>query len=368
MKKSFLLYIYLYCYALHAYLDIAKMGYEQYQDIIINNTVVQKANYNHFDCETRYAIIKGFLNQFERPFTLLDIGASQGYYSFRTAYDYPCVCVMIENNNKDYPRTGDQLLDLCIENTSLHNIIFLQCLLDHNKLARLGECEHFDVVLALNVAHRIDPQNWSKTIDLLLTLGSWLIIEVPPSENYNKKTDMELYVEQKGGIALGKAPRHCSKTGALATLYLVATNKDTITRKTYIQKVNTKEPYEVISTFKEKYIVKKNSKISWAPGINLLTFKMLNGVFPKSSTLLEALKNAEDMNHRDWMINNMILQGKKITMIDNDPTANYICNAKNIELTQKLLMLSSPEEVESFFWNILVPSVARLMKEFDEFD
>jgi len=88
-----------------SFLDITKHGHEQYQDIIINDVVVKKANRNH-DTESRYKIIREVLNQYRRPFCMLDIGASQGYFSFRAAHDYDCVCVMIEGNNAEYPKVG----------------------------------------------------------------------------------------------------------------------------------------------------------------------------------------------------------------------------------------------------------------------
>ena len=92
------------------FIDITQHGYEQYQDIIINNCLIKPAStkiqgqtINH-DCTTRYRIIKNILDQYKRPFTMLDIGASQGYYSFKTAYDFPkAVCVMIEGDNASIP-------------------------------------------------------------------------------------------------------------------------------------------------------------------------------------------------------------------------------------------------------------------------
>ncbi len=111
-----------------SFLDITKYGHEQYQDIIINDVVVKKANGNH-DTKARYKIIQEVLNQYRRQFCMLDIGASQGYFSFRAAHDYDCVCVMIEGNNAEYPKVGTQLLNLCEANDSLENIILLNNLI-----------------------------------------------------------------------------------------------------------------------------------------------------------------------------------------------------------------------------------------------
>ena len=130
-----------------SFLDITKYGQEQYQDVIINGVVVKKASGNH-DTEARYKIIREVLNNYRRPFCMLDIGASQGYFSFRAAHDYDCVCVMIEGNNAEYPRVGSQLLDLCKANDSLENIILLNKEVVPEDLLKLGECESFSVVLA----------------------------------------------------------------------------------------------------------------------------------------------------------------------------------------------------------------------------
>ncbi|MBI5274760.1 MAG: hypothetical protein HY860_06900, partial [Chlamydiales bacterium] len=130
------------------FIDITKFGYEQYQDIIINEDVVKSATNNHHDCEIRYLLIKKVLQQYTRPFTLLDIGAAQGYYSLKAAGDFrKSVCVMLEGNNPTYPLIGDQLKSICEDNTNLNNIIFLNRPIDLKDLIQLGTCEHFDVVL-----------------------------------------------------------------------------------------------------------------------------------------------------------------------------------------------------------------------------
>jgi cyclopropane fatty-acyl-phospholipid synthase-like methyltransferase len=162
--------------------DITKYGYEQYQDIVINNVVVKKASGNH-ETEIRYKIIQEVLNKYRRRFEMLDIGASQGYYSFRAAHDYDCVCVMIEGNNPSYPRVGKQLFDLCKMNDSLKNLILLNKQVIPEDLQKLSECESFSVVLALNIIHWLGPR-WKETTDAILNLGDNIIIETPPQESH----------------------------------------------------------------------------------------------------------------------------------------------------------------------------------------
>lgn len=350
------LFLFIILLPINAYIDIAKLGYEQYQDIIINNKIVQKANFNHHDCHTRYNIVQSVLKQFQRPFTMLDIGASQGYYSFRTAFDYQeSVCVLIETDF--FPLAGTQLFDLCKANTILKNIIYLNTSLTNDKIKRLGECENFDVILAMNVLHHIEPNNWRETADLIMKLGKWVIFETPPSEDHTKKSDIEKYIEAKGAIALGKAPRHCSQTGAMATIYLVKSTEDQQIKSNVYYTGLRDDTYAIISTTEEKYLIKHNSKILWVPGINLVTFKMLDGVYPEAETLCKALDDAVDYNHTDWSFCNMILQGPKIAMIDNnDPDKAeqpIYCSPKNIALTKKLIKIRNPAEARLFMEDVL---------------
>ena len=213
------------------YLDIAQLGYEQYQDIIIDGVVVQPANYNHRDCSIRYEMINTVLKQYNRPFTMLDIGASQGYYSFRAAADYPqSVFVMVEDNNHDYPMSGTQLLDLCKANSKLNNVIFLKKILTIADAKRFSECEHMDVVLALNIIHWF-KDSWQEITDILLRMGSNIIIETPPQEvivgedNNSYRAAIESYLIEKKAVVIGKVPRHTSDS--VATVYLIEGQKST---------------------------------------------------------------------------------------------------------------------------------------------
>ena len=101
----------------------------------------------------------------------------------------------------------------------------------------------------------------------------------------------------------------------------------------------------------------------WIPGINLLTFKMCQGAYPTPEMLKEELSVIRDPSHNDWMINNMIVQGNKIELIDyNDPTHNPGGpgggnNALIDELYinhSRLMDLNDPVKIEHYFWNYLI--------------
>jgi hypothetical protein len=356
----------------YGYLDITKQGYEQYQDIIINGEVVQKATHNHQDGEARFAILDQVLQQYKRPFTMLDIGASQGYYSFKAAQKYPqSVFVMIEGNNQHYPLIGTQLLDLCKENTALNNIVLLNKAIELADLQRLGECEHFGVVVVFNIIHWFD--DWKTVTDAILNLGKNIIIETPPQEPQlpqelnTKRQQIIDYLIAQGAQTLGYVKRHTSNTQS--PIFWIQTNKHYLERKTWLSKQKLEQTHEVLSDFNKKELHKKVSyppdtyqTTPWIPGINLLTFKMYNGTYPEPATLKEAVRKLPTNNHNDWIANNMIVAGNQLHMIDSDdPThapggldsGRRFCS--KFYLRYDLFFdLHDRKDIEKFFWNRLV--------------
>ena len=56
----------------------------------------------------------------------------------------------------------------------------------------------------------------------------------------------------------------------------------------------------------------------WLPGINLLTFKKLNGVWPTRDMIEKSVVQLNDRWLGDMKIYNLIVQGKNIVPIDFD--------------------------------------------------
>jgi len=282
----------------YSFHDITKHGHEQYQDIIINNAVIKKASGDHRDNQLRYHIIQKILDRYQRPFGMLDIGASQGYYSLRTAHDYNCVCVMIEGNNPAYPKVGSQLLQICKANHLLNNIILLNKQVIPRDLKRLSECECFDIVLALNIIHWFGPL-WKDVADAILKMGDNIIVETPPQEEIVGKKEnalrksIEEYLLFNNATILGKAPRHTSDK--MATIYLIEAEKKTLARKQWLSPVESFDHFTISSNYKTKTSTKKlqHSALQvqdWHPGINLMTFLMYSGAYPERNQIKTAVK------------------------------------------------------------------------------
>ncbi len=156
--------------------------YKPYQDIVINNQIVYRG-WNSSYCELRYKIIKDIITPItsRRVMTLLDLGAAQGYFSFRLLYDFDLVSIMIENGQSALEATSEEainfLKELCRYNQYRGNIILLNATLSPQTLYEFARHEHVDIILALSIIHHI--YDWKNFIDALVQIGDVVIVEIP---------------------------------------------------------------------------------------------------------------------------------------------------------------------------------------------
>ncbi len=179
-----------------------------YQDVVIGGEIYPVGTDL---CEPRYDLIRPILDFYNRPFSLFDLGAAQGYFSFRIARDYPhSICVMAEANDTSYySRHGDMLYDLCLKNCDLNNIFYLNKRMDVSDLSFLNQREHFDVVVAFLVVHLMDEKlkEQINIINSLLTLGDNLILEVANDVGVIHTAYVEYLSQSLGGQYLGEVKR-----------------------------------------------------------------------------------------------------------------------------------------------------------------
>ena len=296
---------------------LAQVRDEIYQDIVIDGVTIKEGVR---DCEIRYPNIKKILDQYQRPFTVLDIGASEGYFSLRIAREYDCTCVMLE---------GDKTLllpQICGLNKQRDNVVVLEKFITPQDLKELGECEHFDLVLAFNVVHQLKDK-WKETIDALLTLGDHVLIETPPpgcrtSANKENLPLIEAYLSQNpSGKVVDRVPRY-GRPGLpgpdqkYSNVYLFEMHKNILLKPTW-GSPNLRF-YAINSNFKEKTLYKPriDKTLPWKRGINLWTFKYLNGVYPAENVIHQEIKRLSTFAHGDFLPWNMIVQGNNLELID----------------------------------------------------
>lgn len=146
-----------------------------YQDIWVKGKLFKKGSR---ECAARYEHIKKYLNKLDKPFTVLDIGANSGYFSFRIAEDFDATVTMIES------RKG--IVNIMEKNNN-NKVKLIHKRVNVNDLNDLAKNNHYDVVLALSFIHHSD--DYGKLANAIFKLGDHVFIE-PPSidERKNKKT------------------------------------------------------------------------------------------------------------------------------------------------------------------------------------
>lgn len=312
---------------------------ELYQDQYVNGSVIVKGKR---DCESRYDTLKPLFASYNRPFTILDIGANFGYYSLRAATEYGATVVMVESEENEVKT----LMYLAEQNDCRDRVTILNTRFDLYKLKELSKCEHFDVVFALNVIHHFDTKETLDVCKTFTELGDHLILETPPANDTGAcgQNNLQMildFFDVEEAIELGKFKRHTSDT--YSEMKMIQTNKTVLEWPFYeYEELFTRDGVDVEgmksrevdgakclveSTFDSKKInnPRKKESIDWIPGINLLTFVKLNGIYPSVDDITEKISNREilgdykwDNSNKDIIIHNFILNGRNLHMIDFD--------------------------------------------------
>jgi len=373
MKKLFFLF-YLFANQMHgdapALFDLEAEGLEQYQDVYVQGTILKKASYNERFMEERFAIVNSVLQKYERPFTLLDIGAAQGYFSIRAAESYPeSVFVMLEGSNPVYPKISMQLASICKLNHHLNNLVWLDKPLTLKDLKDMRACEHFDVILLLNMVHWF-PDQWKEMIDIAHSMSHVTILEVPPIEDSLPADQLYLrkqvhdYLSTLAKQSIRGVPRHTDPS--LYTTYYILENKGPFAfQKTSLIHPNFGDrKHAIICDYQTKQLQKTDLVApflsytsEWKPGINLITYFMLQGAYPPRKELICYLP--VESSHKDWMLNNMALQGKQLALIDQNDQKNerggcgsHPYTPQLRERIEQLILIEDPEEFKKAFFDL----------------
>lgn len=323
-----------------------------YQDIFVNGQILAQGVK---DCESRYQAIKQILDLYKRPFTSVDIGASEGYFSFRTASDYNAICIMIEggySNNSCY-QPINKLLELCHKNSHLNNIILLGKFMQVDDLRLLAACEHFDIIFCFNILHHFGA-NAKSALEAILKLGDNIIIETPtPNDTASNRTTLELIISEikkRNGIKIGTFERHTNKN-AQGLMFWVKSHRKYLDRVFWTGHRCQENDFVIESSFTEKSFYKNSTKTlrPYIPGINLMTFKCLNGIYPTIDMLNSEFSKFKHTPHPELMLWNIILQGNSMCLIDCDEIRWTVDQKKAFEFTLEMLNKKTSAEVINYF-------------------
>ncbi len=249
-----------------------------------------------------------YLKKYHRPTTILTFGAFDEQFTSHIAQQHQSVVVVLKKDSNQ--KTKTYYKKNCIE-----NIILLDKQPTTNDLKILSESEHFDLVLIKNIFSMFPQSDWLNITHSILAMGNDIIISIRNSEELTS-----IHTELKENHQA-----EAIKTTSAETTYYIKKEKKLLNRSHWVRLAHTGDrvkKYTIHSTHTQKYIVKHYTqcecKTSWHAGINLFTFKALNGIYPTPLMLHIALQKHIGMKHTDYKIPNLILQGAKIIPIDHD--------------------------------------------------
>ncbi len=273
------------------------------------------------DCQERWNMIKPLL---PKEGVLLDIGTAEGFFLKKIAEETNLLAVGVEQKKNrafwQYKWLNDS-----------HKGKIVSCCFGMNrefsdKLMRV--CDFFDITLILSTLHWINSDEFLKNIS---RISGKVIIEIPELDDYNAtgQNFLNRIRRNYGNISkylntitgrkvdyIGKVKAHTSK---YRSLWLI--NGDYITER-HIPHLDfepkCKTNYKIEYSNNRVHFFKDFVEQSWTPGINLLTLKKMNIIFPK----LDWWKNkideiVGDINKNcDKRIHNVIVARDKLFWID----------------------------------------------------
>lgn len=351
MKKQFYVKFFACVYGSLGIFQVAAARlYQDYQDIVVDNVVVETGL---SDCQRCYDTLKPILDRYKRPITVLDLGAGQGYFSFRIAQDYDATCVMVEDNN-DSCRRADQLLELCHLNARLRNIALLNKKMSLQELQKLADCEHFDVVLAFDYIDHKDSA-WKQTVDAILRLGDNIFIQAPwssvPSEDTEQRAVIENLVARSGTLMLQTPCAYEPKIEE--QLFWFQCHKEGLRCKCFVWGSDDAymNLFRIKSTYTSKVFLKNGSSSGpeWKRGINLVTFLALNGTYPTKSDIKQTISKLTRERLSDFTPWNLIVQGSNLSLIDQSDKGYRVDIQKSLNFIHEVIDQPSVQGILHMF-------------------
>jgi 2-polyprenyl-3-methyl-5-hydroxy-6-metoxy-1,4-benzoquinol methylase len=297
---------------------------DTYNDIRVRGKTISPGYRNS---EKRYAEIFKFCKKFNRPISVLDLGAAEGYFTFRLAEDFPGVFVAVESDPER------KLLELCKKNNE-NNVLLLNKQMNLKNLKNIKEVQHFDIVLALNVIHHFD-EPFQDVLETLVSMSSFCFVEHPNSlENESTKNSKRIRIEkldlEKFEPVLLNTNPSCLGNSVNQKLernlwLLQNTQSKTIDRgwrgaTKYAEEFGPGNQITIKSNFDEINVDYglRDEKRNWIHGIDLRTFLEHNGVYPTNEKIIDIIDNLKIENAKDLGPHNLILNGESLFLIDQD--------------------------------------------------
>ena len=314
----------------YAKLSKSKIHYNNFSEVDTYNDIRIKGetvSLGYRNSEKRYEEIFQFCKKFNRPISVLDLGAAEGYFTFRLSEDFSGVFIAVENNPQR------KLLELCVKNNT-RNILLLDKQMNLKHLKNLKEVQHFDIILALNIIHHFE-EPFQDVLETLVSMSSFCFMEHPNSlenkstKNYHRLKAEKLNLEKFKPKLLNKIQSGLGNSinqKLERNLWLLEnTQSKTIDRgwrgaSKYHKQFGPDTEIKIKSNFDEISVDYglREEKRNWIHGIDLRTFLENNGVYPTNDEIIHLIDTMKIDNAQDLGPHNLILNGKQLFPIDQN--------------------------------------------------
>ena len=276
---------------------------EQYQDIWVKG---RRESAGVRECSDRYELIASVAARFDRPFTVLDLGANLGYFSLRLAEDFDCTVLAVEGAYANWLR---EVLD----RNGNSRVLAVGRTMTLDDLKTLADVEHFDLTLALSVTHHVGA-SYHDVLRQVRRMGMAAILELPTEDGACGQQSVRQTFVPDDGVVIGHGKSHLS--GPKRPLVLLENEKPALTRS-YWGTPERDCDVQVQASWAEKWKVQRGQRVPWERGINLQTWLMAGPLWPSGTALRGMLEaNRPQTQHGDLRPHNVILQGDGVKFVD----------------------------------------------------
>ncbi|MBJ7449625.1 MAG: class I SAM-dependent methyltransferase [Parachlamydiales bacterium] len=323
-----------------------------YQDVWIKG---RKFMSGSRDCTYRYEFIREFCTHFNRPITVLDIGANMGYYSIRLAEQFPGTFVMFEGRELEHR----YLKQICISNDNAR-LVTLPQFIDLKQILEISKSFTFDLVLGLSVVHHFS-EPFQKVVEGMMQLGSYVMLELP-------QLDEGLY--QGDRVAKEPIDLERYRHEMLArTPYCMDTKRDRYIMRDFYLVETPHHPVKAVEddslnvftdhSFEERrlYNPHTNTFSKGPEGLSFTQFLKFNGSLPSKEWMIDHLKSLDVTDAPSLSpCNIFIFNGELKTYFSDTPPER---DAK--EDLNQIISLYQNDELTHPNWNHYLDNVKQLV-------
>lgn len=281
--------------------------------------------------EVRKQVIQALVDQYKKPIGIIENN---------TQALSPMLDLIATNTHATFfllpqdPTAEAVLYNLCCKHTYTNVLLFKNNLSEN--LAKLSECEDFDIVIDFSLFTQLD--SWERKIEILKHLGSCVLIEIP----LNLLSEQQALIQKHMPESFFFDAKHHH-------MYLtIKTSTKSLRRNTWQGKYKLRNTPTITSTLSTKTLTKRLSgtlvTTEWIPGINLITYKMAGVSYPTIPQIWSSLEQLFSQLHDDWGPYNLLVSGSNVLLIDTIFTNIPILPTHKEKILLKKWLFSTHEQ------------------------